>query len=69
MGYDIRAWLDQDGIPQLQIIDTDTGAVRLAWDCRGERAHAIKSLFHDLMLLSVRQELELERERPPLSQH
>lgn len=62
MGYDIRAWLDQEGTPRLQIIDIDSGTVQVAWECRGEQTRALKTLFHDLMLLSVR--LGLERERP-----
>lgn len=57
MGYDIRAWLDREGTPQLEIIDIDSGSVRVAWDGRGDRSRAIKDLFHDLMLLSVRDEL------------
>jgi hypothetical protein len=58
MGYDIRAWLDRDGRPQLQIIDIDSGRIRVDWDCGGERSHAIKSLFHELILLSVRSDIQ-----------
>ena len=57
MGYDIRAWLDREGTPQLEIIDIDSGSVRVAWDCRGDRSRAIKDLVHELMLLSVRDDL------------
>jgi len=60
MGYDIRAWLDRDGRPQLQIIDIDSGRIRVDCDCDcgGERSHAIKSLFHELILLSVRSDIQ-----------
>jgi hypothetical protein len=58
MGYDIRAWLDRDGRPQLQIIDIDSGGIRVDWDCGGERSHAIKSLFNELILLSVRSDIQ-----------
>ena len=57
MGYDIRAWLDRQGRPQLEIIDIDSGHVQVAWDCGGERSPAIKSLFHELILLSAREDL------------
>lgn len=57
MGYDIRAWLDREGRPQLQIIDIDSGDVRLDWDCGSDRSRAIKSLFHELILLSVREDM------------
>lgn len=61
MGYDIRAWLDQDGQPQLQIIDCDSGHVRVDWDCGSDRSHALKSLFHELILLSVRDDVHHAR--------
>ena len=62
MSYDIRAWLE-DGPPRLQIIDADSGAVRLAWQSRRpdpdapDARHnleqmALKSLFQELFLLS-----------------
>lgn len=55
MGYDINAWLDSDGVPQLEIIDHDSGRVRVAWASRRPHSREIKSLFHELMLLSVRE--------------
>lgn len=57
MAYDIRAWLDAEGSPKLEIVDADSGAVRVAWDARGQRSRAIKSLFHELMLLTVQAKL------------
>lgn len=58
MGYDIQAWLDCDGRPRLRIIDIDSGNVQMEWDCKGERSRAIKSLFHELILLSVRADVQ-----------
>lgn len=60
MGYDIQAWLDRDGRPQLRITDIDSGHVRVEWDCDGDRSRAIKSLFHELILLSVRADIRHE---------
>jgi len=57
MGYDIYAWLDSDGAPQLEIIDHDSGHVRVAWASRTPHSREVKSLFHELMLLSVRENL------------
>ncbi|WP_353247860.1 hypothetical protein [Salinisphaera sp. T31B1] len=57
MAYDIRAWLDREGHPQLQIIDRDSGSIRLAWAPSSGRSREIKALFHELMLLSVRENL------------
>lgn len=57
MAYDIKAWLDREGSPRLEILDADSGNVRVAWDACGQRSRAIKSLFHELMLLSVRDQL------------
>lgn len=65
MGYDIPAWLDRDGQPQLQIIDSDSGHVRVDRDCDGERSHALKSLFHELILLSVRDDVYRIQPPPP----
>ncbi|MFC3103837.1 hypothetical protein [Salinisphaera aquimarina] len=62
MGYDIRAWLDRDGTPQLQIIDIESGDVHVAWAPRKHRSRELKSLFHELMLLSVREKLTRQRQ-------
>ncbi len=62
MSYDINAWLE-DGQPRLQIIDADSGAVRLAWQYRRPdpapseaeqylQQMAVKALFQELFLLS-----------------
>lgn len=63
MAYDIKAWLDREGSPKLEIIDAESGNVRVAWDAHGQRSRAIKTLFHELMLLSVRDRL-LEPDQP-----
>jgi len=57
MGYDIHAWLDRDGVPQLQIIDRDSGHIRVAWAPNGTRSGQVKALFHELMLLSARENM------------
>lgn len=60
MSYDIEAWLDQDGAPRLQIIDADSGSVRLAWRSasRARSDARLKGLFRELLLLSALQRLD-----------
>lgn len=61
MSYDINAWLGRDGSPQLQIIDADSGSVRLAWQAGASplvNDPAVKGLFRELMLLSALQNLD-----------
>ncbi|MDT0618845.1 MAG: hypothetical protein RJQ08_07670 [Salinisphaeraceae bacterium] len=62
MSYDIEAWLAADGSPRLQLIDADSGSVRLVWgDCpkaESDSNQALKGLFRELMLLSALQRLE-----------
>lgn len=67
MSYDIEAWLGKDGAPRLQIIDADSGSVRLAWGAgeRGGSDPALKGLFRELLLLSTLQRLERQRPRGP----
>lgn len=60
MSYDIDAWLAEDGTPRLQIIDADSGSVRLAWGAGSSpmgRDPVVKGLFRELMLLSALQRL------------
>lgn len=64
MGYDIDAWLANDGSPRLEIIDADSGSVRLAWGAAPPRrlaAQPLKPLFRELLLLSTLQRLERDR--------
>lgn len=66
MAYDIKAWLDREGSPRLEILDAESGTLRMAWDAREHRSQAIKSLFHELMLLSLRDQLvDLRGISPP----
>jgi|GEM_PF-1146387 len=62
MAYDIRAWLDPDGTPQLEIIDADSGHLRVSWKAGEQQSRAVKSLFHELMLLSLRDRLDPSNE-------
>jgi hypothetical protein len=57
MGYLIDARLD-DGRPRLQILDVESGAVRMAWESRedvGPGQAELKRLFWGLFLLSLRE--------------
>ncbi len=60
MGYHIYAWLE-NSVPQLQIVDAETGAVSVTWSYRsnGELGDQkeIQRLFRDLLLLTCKQEM------------
>lgn len=74
MRYIIDAWLE-DGDPRLNILDADTGAVRMRWDYarpHDAAAHepaaskALQGLFRKLMLLSCADRISLiERSTSP----
>lgn len=53
MAYQIEAWLGDDGSPHLRLIDSHSGCTRLSWAADGQRGPELKSLFHELMLLSA----------------
>lgn len=68
MGYLIDARLN-DGKPRLQILDVESGAVRMAWEPReevGQGQAELKRLFWGLFLLSLRQ--RWGRTRQPMDQ-
>lgn len=59
MSYAIDARLQEDRA-RLQIIESETGRVRLAWDCslaedlnQNETRLCVQRLFRELMLISV----------------
>jgi len=75
MSYDINAWLE-DGEPRLQIIDADSGTVRLAWCYRKPKKDevdaehdlerlAVKELFQELFLLSSLRAMQSHRKTKP----
>ena len=75
MSYDINAWLE-DGEPRLQIIDADSGTVRLAWCYRKPKKDevdaehdlerlAVKKLFQELFLLSSLRAMQPPRKTKP----
>lgn len=55
MAYEINAWVE-NGAPRLQILDADSHSVRLAW--RGGDKRDSTSLFRELLLLSLMQQLQ-----------
>ncbi len=61
MSYEINAWVE-DGAPRLQILEADSRTVRLAWRAAAARDGAasapLKTLFRELMLLSLTQQLQ-----------
>lgn len=70
MAYEIQAWLGDDGSPCLRLIDSHSGSTRLSWTADGRRGPELKSLFHELMLLSAGDRIatdrpSLKRPRPP----
>jgi hypothetical protein len=60
MAYEIQAWLDEKGFQQLRLIDARSGATRLTWDASSQQGPALKSLFHELMLLSAASRVDLQ---------
>jgi hypothetical protein len=63
MGYLIDARLD-NGRPRLQILDVESGAVRMAWESRedvGQDQAELKRLFWGLFLLSLQQRWSNEK--------
>lgn len=75
MSYDIDAWLE-NGEPRLQIIDADSGAVRLAWGYRKQEIDesdmnlylerlAVKDLFQKLFLLSSLRNIKPQKNPKP----
>lgn len=76
MSYEIDAWLEE-GEPQLQIIDADSGCLRLAWrypksevDESDPRQYlsqlAIKELFQKLFLLASVHDIQRREARASL---
>ena len=62
MGYYIYAWFE-DGIPQLQIVDANSGSVCISWKYHNDDLLEIndkkqmQKLFKDLLLLTCKQEI------------
>jgi hypothetical protein len=73
MGFDIEARIE-NGQPSLRILDADSHAVRLAWNCphgaepcTGPEALALQRLFRELFLLSLLDKLTPEDRCSPLT--
>jgi hypothetical protein len=65
MGYKIEAYL-KDGKPNLKIYDLSHNKLCLSWCYAGEpdkadSAQEVQRLFHDLLLLTCRQDLNNQR--------